>query len=143
MSDDTTPPESNEDTTANVAELRKEAAKYRTRAKEAEAQRDEISKRLSNFQRAEAERLAATATDGFRPLADGSDLWVADNEIEGLVGEDGTVNADAVRERVGALGENRPHYLARAASPEGSADGGKGSPSAGEGLSFGEAIKSI
>jgi hypothetical protein len=127
----------------DIAAVRREAAGYRTKLRETEAERDKLTERLGNFQRAEAERLAATAADGFKPLADGSDLWHEGTELEALVADDGTLNVEAVRERVSAPGEKRPHYLVQPKGPSGGADQRRGAgPKEDDKLSFGEALKS-
>jgi hypothetical protein len=126
----------------DLTALRKEAAKYRTRAKEAEAERDKLVEQLTGFHRAEVERIASTGAEGFRPLADGADLWNGDAELSTLVAEDGTVDAGAVRERAAALGESRPHYRAPGKTAGGNADQGRGdAPKEDPRPSFGEALK--
>lgn len=137
-----TPPEPDPKGGDDLAAVRKEAAKYRTRAKDAEGERDSLAEQLTTLRRAEAERVASTAADDFRPLADGSDLWRGDVELDALVGEDGTVDPAAVREQAAKVAEGRPHYLAPGKSASGDADQGKGAPpNPDDKPSFGEALK--
>lgn len=68
----------------------REAAKYRRRLREAEAERDQLAERVESLQRAEVER-AATA-DGLRPAA----LWASGVELANLLADDGTVDGPKV-----------------------------------------------
>lgn len=79
----------------------REAAKYRRRLREAEAQRDQLAGQVEAMQRAEVERLATA--DGLKPAA----LW-AGAELAGLLADDGTVDGakvsaaiEAAREQLG------------------------------------------
>lgn len=92
------PEGSGEDTNPN-----KEAAKYRTRLRETEAERDKLTDQLTAMQRAEVERIAADT------LHDAEDVWRAGVDLAGLVSEDGTVDADAVGKAVAAVVTERPH----------------------------------
>lgn len=67
-----------------------EAAKYRRRLREAEAERDTLAARVEALQRAEVERAAADALA--RPEA----LWAAGTELGDLLTEDGTVDPQRV-----------------------------------------------
>lgn len=134
-----TPPEN---TSVDVGALRKEAAKYRTRAKDAEAALEAVSGRLTAMQRQEVQRIASNKADGFTPLADGGDLWHGDTALDALLAEDGTVDAHAVQEAARKLGEDRPHYLRRASTADGGADQGMGAAPEPPAPSFGEALKS-
>lgn len=83
----------------------REAAKYRTKLREAEAQRDTLSGRLEALQRREAERLAAAH------LADGADLWRGDGvELAALLDDDGNLDPAKVAENAAATLESHPHW---------------------------------
>ncbi len=110
-----------------LARARKEAAARRVKLREVEAERDGLAERLQAMQRAEAERIASTADSGFSGLADGADLFRDGTELGDLLSEDGTVDVERVRERVGVLAEQHPHWE-RPARPMGSADAGRGFP---------------
>ena len=88
-----------------------EAAKYRRRLREAEAQRDTLTERLEGLQRAEVERLAG------EHLAKGAGIWTT-TALSDVLDDDGTVDpakvtqaAQEARESVGlapAHGTPRP-----------------------------------
>src|SRR3954467_996069 len=88
-----------------VAKVRREAAGYRTKLREAEQKLEEHQGQIDAMRKLEAQRVAAAEAEGFRPLADGADLFREDTALDKLLDEDGTVSADKVRERVGALVE--------------------------------------
>lgn len=118
-----------------VGALRREAARYRTRLREAEQQRDQSTARLADMQRAEVER---TVTTGPRPLANGADLWTGGVSLEELLDDNGALDSaklEAARERV--LSEH-PNWRA----PTTGFDGGVRGP-APSALSFGEALKDV
>ncbi|OBK56319.1 hypothetical protein A5656_19675 [Mycobacterium gordonae] len=68
----------------------REAAKYRRRLRDAEAERDRLAEQVESLQRAEVERQATVG--GLRPAA----LWASGAELDGLLGDDGTVDAAKV-----------------------------------------------
>lgn len=74
----------------------REAAKYRRRLRDAEAQRDQLAERVESLQRAEVERLATD--DKLRPAA----LWASGIELDALLGDDGTVDPGKVTEAIEA-----------------------------------------
>lgn len=63
-----------------------EAARYRRRLRETEAERDQLADRLEAMQRAEVERLAGTAQ--VKPAA----LWASGAQLADLLTETGTVD---------------------------------------------------
>ena len=69
----------------------KEAAKYRRRLREAEAERDTLQERLSNLQRQSAEQIAREI------IAKPASMWKAVS-LDDALNDDGTVSADKVRE---------------------------------------------
>ncbi|MBD8057225.1 hypothetical protein ICV35_26675 [Rhodococcus ruber] len=83
-----------------------EAARYRHRAKEAEAARDTLAERLTGYERRDAERYADN-------LASPSDLWAAGVQLDDLRAEDGTIDENLVRAAVDAVLAERPHWAAR------------------------------
>ena len=71
-----------------------EAAKYRRRLRETEAERDALAARVEALQRAEVERVAADTLA--RPEA----LWAAGTDLAALLTEDGAVDPEAVAQAV-------------------------------------------
>jgi hypothetical protein len=125
----------------DVAAVRREAAGYRVRLRDAEQERDALAGRLERMQRAEAERLAAQAPDDGPALADGADLWRGDGvELAGLLDDEGNVDPGRVREAVEQIGAAHEHWLARRAPA--SVDQGRGvAVEPDERPSFGGALK--
>jgi hypothetical protein len=123
----------------DVAALRKEAAKHRTKAREAETERDRLAERLQAAHRTEVARLAG------EHLADGSDIF-RDGEVEldSLLNDEGDVDAGKVAIVAAEVVERQPpHWKRRETTASGGADGGKGADTKeDEPLSFGEALKS-
>lgn len=71
----------------------REAAKYRRKLRDAEAERDALATRLETLQRAEAERLAS------KHLAKGAALWVGGTALADVLDDDGDVDPAKVTER--------------------------------------------
>lgn len=92
-------PDSDPSRTANA-----EAARYRVRAREAEAVRDALAARVQRFERAAVERVAAET------LSTPGDVWLfaftAPDTLPRT--EDGEVDTDAVRAAVARVTEGRP-----------------------------------
>lgn len=86
----------------------RQAAKYRTRLRDTEAQRDQLQQRVETMQRKEVERLAGAR------LADGGDVWLAGTELANMLDEAGDVDASKVGELVDEITANRPHWAAKA-----------------------------
>lgn len=105
----------NSDTPDDQSEERsnKEAAKYRRRAKAAEAERDRLAERVTVLQRAEVERLAAAK------LADGQDVWRDGAELAGLLDDNGDVDTSKVDRLIASLVDAHRHWrkLGPAAPP--------------------------
>lgn len=80
----------------------REAAKYRTRLRETEAERDALGERLARFQRVDAERLAAESLS--RP----SDLWLDGVNPADLVDDDGNVVPELVQTAIAGVLDSRP-----------------------------------
>src|SRR5699024_10380117 len=96
-----TPTTEVEPTTEDTSKAGQEAANYRRRLREAEAERDALTTRLEQLQRAEVERLAE------QHIAKGSGLWAA-TELADMLDEDGNIDpakvtaaARAAREQLG------------------------------------------
>jgi len=89
--------------------------------REAEQKLAALAGRVEALQRAEAERLAGGK------LADPRDMWAAGVELDGLLDNEGALNADKVVEAVDGLLAERPHW-AKAPRLTGSADAGRGEP---------------
>lgn len=81
-----------------------EAAKYRRRLREAEAQRDALSERLAAAQRREVEQLAG------KQLGDGADLWLTGAKLESMLTEAGDVDPAKVADAAKLAVEQRPHW---------------------------------
>ena len=81
-----------------------EAAKYRTRLRATEAERDTLAVQLDALRRAEATRVAADV------LADGADLFRDDTDLDALLADDGTIDVEAVRARADELIAAHPHW---------------------------------
>ncbi len=84
-----------------------EAAKYRRRLRETEAQRDALTATLDVYRRRDVE-LAAEAAG----LSRGADLFDAGVNLTDMLGEDGTVDVERVQASVAAVLEARPHWRA-------------------------------
>ena len=85
-----------------------EAAKYRKRLREAEAERDALSERLTAERKSAVERLA-----GDRLAAPG-DLWQL-AELDQMIGDDGGLDLDKVAATIDTVVSERPHWATRPA----------------------------
>ncbi len=88
-----------------------EAAKYRTRLRSTEAERDALAARVARLQTAEVHRLARVR------MADPDDLTVHGVQVAGLLDDDGEVDPAKVEAAVGDLLDRRPR-LAKDYEPE-------------------------
>ncbi len=93
-----------------------EAAKYRRRLREAEAERDTLGSRVETMQRAEVERLAAA------DLAAPADMWLTGTALPDLLDDDGDVDPAKVTDTIQRIIGDRPSWRAAPAAP--SFDGG-------------------
>lgn len=82
----------------------REAARWRTKFRDAETQLDALRTRVETMQRAEAERLAE------KVLADPADMWRNGTQLADLLGEDGNLDAGKLTAAAEALAATRPHY---------------------------------
>lgn len=82
----------------------REAAKYRRQLREAETERDGLRERVTAYERAEVERLAADR------LTDPADLWTGGTDLETLRGKDGRIDPEKVRAAIDGVLEAHPHW---------------------------------
>ncbi len=82
-----------------------EAAKYRRRLRETEAQRDTLTATLDTYRRRDAEQAAEAAG-----LARGGDLFDAGNQLADLLADDGTVDEEKVTAAAAEVLAQRPHW---------------------------------
>ncbi len=100
----------------------REAARYRTRLREVEAERDGLREQLDGLRRREVERLAG------EQLAQPGDLLALGGiDLDALCGEDGQVDEQLVGEAVETLLTQRPG-LGVAPPPPGFDGGARGAP---------------
>ena len=76
--------------TTDEGSASREAARYRRKLRETEAERDTLTGRLEAMQRAEAERVAGEHLDKAEAL------WASGAELADLLDEDGNVSAEKV-----------------------------------------------
>jgi hypothetical protein len=114
---ETPPPDEGVDTTDDQqSDDNREAAKYRHRAKAAEAERDQLAERLQVLQRAEVQRRAA------EHLADGADIWRDGATLEDLLTDSGDIDPDKVSALAKGLVDAHRHWRKTApAAPPASA----------------------
>jgi hypothetical protein len=87
-----------------------EAARWRTKLRETEAQRDALAERLTGYQRKECEAAVSDLLDEPR------DLWeIGQADVSAFYGDDGELDEAQLRAATGALCEMRP----RLAKPQG------------------------
>lgn len=82
----------------------REAAKYRRKLRDTEAERDALRTRLEHVQRGEVERIATTH------LRDGTDVWRDGAQLADLLDENGNVDTDKVSELGRQLTQAHPHW---------------------------------
>lgn len=115
--DDTQPddakPEPDGDAQPAKPRANAEAARWRTRLREVEAERDRLAEQLTGLRRRELDaELAET-------LADPSDFWtVAEHQVEAFLTDDGEVDHERLTEAATALVEAKPHWSANPPKPE-------------------------
>lgn len=85
-----------------------EAAKYRRRLRETEAQRDTLTATLEVYRRREVEAAAEVAG-----LARGADLFDTGVQLADFIGDDGVVDGGKVAEAAAAVLAERPHWRAQ------------------------------
>jgi len=97
----------------------REAAKYRRRLRDTEAERDGLVARVQAMQRLEVERLVST------DLATPADVWLTDTSMSDLLDDDGEVDPAKVTDAVATVLTDRPGW--RRTTPP-SFDGGARTP---------------
>jgi hypothetical protein len=103
--------------------LSREAASYRRRLRDAEAERDGLRERLERYERAEVERIAGDA--GLQVAAD---VWQFGASLDTLRDENGGIDAEIVSGLVGEIVKDRPGLQAK---PVGDVGIGRGAGAAG------------
>jgi hypothetical protein len=89
-----------------------EAARWRVKLRESEADRSVLDARLEASQRSLAEHYAA------RFLTDPSDLWAAGTRVESMMNLDGDIDAGLVKLACQQIRERHPHWGVPATSPD-------------------------
>ena len=100
---DETPPEGDGERDESGRYLSREAANYRRRLRDTEAERDSLREQLDRVQTAEVERLAAQ-----HGLAVARDVWQFGATLETLRGEDGGIDGEVVAGLVADIVKDRP-----------------------------------
>jgi hypothetical protein len=90
-----------------IAKVRREAASYRRKLREAEAERDALRTRAEALERQEVER---TVTDGVHALTEGRDLWTAGVTLDDLRNEEGALDPEKVNAARDRVLEEHPHW---------------------------------
>ena len=85
-----------------------EARKYRKRAQDAEAERDNLRARVDNLQRAELARIVASLDT---PLHEKVNLTEVFPELDALRTDDGDLDTDAISAAVEQLQTERPYLF--------------------------------
>jgi hypothetical protein len=117
----------------DTAKLRKEAAAYRHRLRESEAENQRLGRQLDEAQRAEVERLVAEPGG----LQDPKDLWLAAKLDDLRDPESRAIDPERVRAELKRVIAERPHWQA----PTRGFDGGARRKTHPTAPSFGEALK--
>lgn len=85
-----------------------EAAKYRRRLREVEAERDQLAEQVQGFRQADVERRAADA------LQDPSDIWRAGVQLNDVLDENsGELDEDKLAETIKQVTEEHPGWKKR------------------------------
>lgn len=114
-----------------------EAARYRRRLRETEAERDALRGRVEHMQRGEVERLAAAR------LADAADVWRDGAQIADLLDDNGNVDPTKVDTLLGGLVDTHPHWSnqQRAVRPSATMKSGASAPTPPRSNTFAQAFK--
>jgi hypothetical protein len=116
----------------DIAAVRREAATYRRRLRDAEAERDALRDQVDRRDRADAERLAG------QTMESPADLWTGGVQLADLRDEDGALSSERVDEAVAGVLATRPHWRKRGPGFDG---GARQSPEQAPAHPFGEALK--
>ncbi|OCW85075.1 hypothetical protein A8M60_07565 [Nocardia farcinica] len=87
-----------------IARAFKDAKRYRLQLRDTETERDQLATTLDGYHRAEAERLAG------QHLADPRDLWRDGATVTDLLGDNGRINPDSVKDLVHGVLDAHPHW---------------------------------
>ncbi|WP_347057268.1 hypothetical protein ABC795_11220 [Blastococcus sp. HT6-30] len=98
----TNPPEGTEEGQQSAAN--REAANYRRKLRDAEAERDALASAVATYQKRDAEALVGER------LLSAADLWVAGVELKDLLDDGATVSAEKVDAAVAKVLEDHPHW---------------------------------
>jgi hypothetical protein len=118
-----TPPATPGEGNGTVESTSREAARYRTRLREVEAERDKLQATLDSIQTTEVERIAQGAG-----LAVAADVWSFGAELSAMRAQDGTIDAKTVTGTVEAILKDRPGLKGQ---PVGDLGAGRGAAAAG------------
>lgn len=102
-------PEADTDTTA--AKGSREAAKYRTQLREAEAERDALREQLTTWRKEQAQTVAG------KVLGDGSDLWRDGLDVADLLDAQGLIDPGKAEAAAYAVAKAHPTWAHRTAAP--------------------------
>lgn len=91
----------------DAARESREAANYRRRLRDVEAERDGLRERVDQLERAEVERIAAEQPYW---MIQPRDLWAVGVELAELRGDDGTLDPDLVKAKVREVLDERPTW---------------------------------
>lgn len=87
-----------------IARAFKDAKRYRLQLRDTETERDQLATTIDGYHRAEAERLAG------QHLADPRDLWRDGATVTDLLGDNGRINPDTVKDLVHGVLDAHPHW---------------------------------
>jgi hypothetical protein len=106
--------------------LSREAASYRRRLRETEAQRDALREQLDRIQTADVERIASASG-----LAVAGGVWQLGASLEALRSDDGTIDVETVERLVADILRDRPGLQTRPVGDVGIGRGGDALPTRG------------
>jgi hypothetical protein len=112
MTDHDDPTTDDTSTPDPLAAARAEAATYRRKLRDAEAQLEALRARVDGIARSEVEALAADT------LRSPADLWLTGTELADLLADDGNPDPDKVRTAVEAVLSERPHWAKATDTPK-------------------------
>ena len=104
--DEPSTPDVTQTDAADESEPHSEAAKYRRRLRDTEAERDTLTGQVDGLRRQLVDNLTGSS------LVDPADLWRHGTELADLLDEDGKIDAGKVTEAVAAVIAERPHLAA-------------------------------
>lgn len=107
----TATPEVSDDHNDDTPSPNREAAKYRTKLRDAEAERDALAERLAAAQR---QNVTTTVAQRFR---DAEDFW-STTELADVLGEDGNVSVELLTAAMDSALAAKPHWARPAPATE-------------------------